>query len=478
MLVTGSRAQVATRDADALVRALGPVLGVPVASAPIIDAPQVSEVHALGVGSAALVRAVSVLLARGELHVVVGTRGLFGEGWDCPAVNTLIDLTAVATASATQQLRGRTLRLDPAWPEKVAHNWTVTALLPPSFALEAAPDAARLRRKHEQLWGLDVDDPGRVVRGLSGALSGAEQIALRAVLHREGSVDALHDLLELPPREQTRAAWRIGDEYTDAEGVSALVSRGRSAPVFRTTAPASRALGVALAGVVGAAVVLGGSAWGIVEPPVAAGLDVVILVVAAWLGVPLGRAWRHARALRAGGAEAYRRVGSVVWRSLQRAGRVADTPSSVIASLADGTVAVSLSDAALPDQRIFAQAMAEVFGPVRTPRFLLETGRGGRSWIVRTVLRRHRAEQFVAVPSMIGRRQADAAGFAAAWDREVGACTLHPMDHPDRLALLARARRGTGGAPAGGSTTGVGALSGAVAGRGTAPAVVVREEWR
>src|SRR3546814_7938420 len=52
--------------------------------------------------------------------------------------------------SATQQLRGRTLRLDPAWPEKVAHNWTVTALLPASFPLEAQPDATRLRRRSEE----------------------------------------------------------------------------------------------------------------------------------------------------------------------------------------------------------------------------------------------------------------------------------------------------------------------------------------
>src|SRR5690606_25265794 len=123
--------------------------------------------------------------------------GLFGEGWDCPAVNTLIDLTVVATASATQQLRGRSLRLDPAWPGKVAHHWTVTALLPPGFALDAAPDAARLRRKHAHLWGLDRDDPALVVRGLPAALDAAERAALRAVVTGAecADLDTLHTLL-------------------------------------------------------------------------------------------------------------------------------------------------------------------------------------------------------------------------------------------------------------------------------------------
>ena len=465
MLVTGGRTRVATRDADTLVRALGECLGVPVASAPLIDQPHVSEVHAPGVGAASLVRAASVLLTRGDLHVVVGTRGLFGEGWDCPAVNTLIDLTAVATASATQQLRGRTLRLDSGWPEKVAHNWTVTALLPAGFAVDAAPDAARLRRKHERLWGLDVDDPSRVVRGLPGALSTAQRDGLRAVLRRDVPVAVLNDLLELPARARTRAAWRIGDAYVDREGVSALVSRRRSAPVFRTSRPVARALGVTLGGVVLGAVALGVSAWAI-GPAAAVGIDVVLLAAAVWCGIPLAVAWRHARALRVGGVEAYRRIGTVVWDSLRGAGRVTDAAATVVVASADGrstgaadgveTLTIMVPEAAIRDQRTFSDALGELFGPVRTPRFLLETGRGGRSWVVRAVLRRPRGAQYVPVPSAIGRRREDAERFAAAWERTVGPCVLHPMDHPGALTLMAQARRG--GAPDG------------------VPAV--REEWR
>ncbi|WP_156518282.1 hypothetical protein [Microbacterium aurantiacum] len=44
----------------------------------------VSRVHAPGVGVAGMVRAVSALLSDGPVRVVVGTRGLFGEGGTAP----------------------------------------------------------------------------------------------------------------------------------------------------------------------------------------------------------------------------------------------------------------------------------------------------------------------------------------------------------------------------------------------------------
>lgn len=453
VLVTGVRTRIATRDADVLVPALADLLGVAVDVEPVDGAHGVSQVRAPGVGAAALVRAVSELLTRGTIQIVVGTRGLFGEGWDCPAVNTLIDLTAVATASATQQLRGRTLRLDPAWPGKVAHNWTVTALLPPSFPLESAPDAARLRRKHARLWGLDRDASTRIVRGLSTVMPMRQQAALRSLLAKDAavSVAALDDLAEPRPRALTHADWRIGEPYVDREGVSALVSRRIAAPVFRTSRPAAVALGGA-AGAVGAVAVGGTLLASFVD--LAAGVVAGIALAGAglWSGIPLVRAWWRARGQTTRTAETYRRVATVVWRALARGGRVTGgAPAIEVAEslAAEGMMSVSIGcpDASLHDQRMLADALAELFGPVRTPRFLLEVDRGGRSWAVRAVLIRTGDDRgrLLPVPSAIGRRREDAEAFAAEWDREIGAAVLHAIDHPDQLALAARARRGGGG---------------------------------
>ncbi len=211
ILVTSSTVRLAAGHAAEILPALERELGVPLDTAPCPDDPFSVEVR--GAAGSGVVGAVSRLLTAGLVEVVVGTRGLFGEGWDCPSVNTLVDLTAVATASATQQVRGRTLRLDPRWPEKVAHNWTVTALLPPTSPLAAQPDAARLRRKHDRLWGLDADGSGQIVRGLDAALGRDQRAALDAVLAKDPALVRDRDRLARRHAIARRHPRRLADRH-------------------------------------------------------------------------------------------------------------------------------------------------------------------------------------------------------------------------------------------------------------------------
>lgn len=450
-LVTGATTRVATRHAEALADALSAALGVTVVTAPVADDPGVSEVSAPGVGAARFVRAAAALLTRGELDLVVGTRGLFGEGWDCPAVNTLIDLTSVATAAATQQLRGRTLRLDPAWPGKVAHNWTITALLPPAAPLDAAPDLERLRRKHARLWGLHRDEPDRTVRGLSAALT-AEQRRLLDAPDRPSAAD-LDGLTVVDPRERTHAMWRVGEPYADREEVSALVARPAAEPAFRTRRRADAALARATA-------VMGVVAAAAIPLMVSGGLGLAVgsaaLLGAAGAGLPVALTWLSARRAQASAPELYRRVGLVLVAALQRAGRVgSEARPEVVVAGADGVGAVSapggiqrfevlLDGASLAEQRLFASAMSELFGAVRTPRRLLQVDAGGRSPVVRWLLARagrSGAPQFLAVPTAIGGRAAHLRAFADDWQRRIGPCILHAVNGPESLAILAEARR-------------------------------------
>lgn len=457
VLVTGSTTRIATRHAATLSAAWSAALGIEVTAVAVAESPAVSEISAPGVGAAGFVRAASILLARGELDVIVGTRGLFGEGWDCPAVNTLIDLSSVATAPATQQLRGRALRLDPGWPEKVAHIWTVTAVLPPESPIFAAPDLSRLRRKHERLWGVHRDDPERIVRGLAGVLTSDQRRLIAA-----GSRPSAHELDALTvvdPREHTRALWRIGDDYLDRESTDAMVVRRVNAPTFRTRVRADAALGggTAAAGVVaatGLALMISGGAGTMGLAGLVAGAAALIGAVTA--GAPVARAWWLARRAHADAPELYRRMAGVVVAALRRSGRLGDaaTPEVVVARPAGASgiqhLELRLTHASLDEQRVFAAAMAELLGPVRTPRFLVQVDAGGRTPIVRWLLRRAArtgsssgagGSQFLPVPAAFGTAGPRIRAFADDWQRVVGPCTLHFVDSPDSLALLAEARR-------------------------------------
>jgi hypothetical protein len=100
------------------------------------------------------VRMVTSLFDKGLIKCMIGTRGIFGEGWDSLALNTLIDLTSITTSTSVQQLRGRTIRLDPVWKRKVAHNWDVVCIA--KEFQRGDVDFKRFLKRHQQYWGVVV----------------------------------------------------------------------------------------------------------------------------------------------------------------------------------------------------------------------------------------------------------------------------------------------------------------------------------
>lgn len=468
VLVTARHLRIAERDAAVLLPELSQRLGLgDLDAAPVDGSPGVSEVAVRGASSAAVVGAVSDLVTEGVVRIIVGTRGLLGEGWDCPAVNTLIDLTAVATSSATQQLRGRTLRLDPAWPRKVAHNWTVTTVVPPTVKITEQPDVRRMLRKHGRVWGLQREGGGVVVRGWSVALTFAQLIMLSKIegKDRTQSVRALNSsvLDALPTRDETYREWRVGEPYADREQASATVT-SRTANPFRT--------GIALEVVLMALIGTVGGVVGVVLPriaPIIGSSPVVgIAVLALITGGAIVLAWPLVRQVRlslrqwVNAPEVYRGIVMALVKTLHSSGKIAAYGHGDIAVtvVKDGDLAVSveagLVAGPLEHQRLIAESVRELFAPVRSPRFLLQVNRGAppKSKNPAVALAMGiaglftRRDRYLQVPAVIGRRRADALAFADAWRREVGACTLHELDSPAKLALLVEARRRASDAPA------------------------------
>ena len=448
MLVTSSTVRLARRDVGDLLPALRAEVGADLTAVPVDDDPSVAEVR--GMSGAGIVGAAARLLNAGRLQIVVGTRGLFGEGWDCPQVNTLVDLTAAAGDAAMQQLRGRTLRLDPSWPEKTAHNWTVTALVPTDLAVEAQPDADRLRRKHARLWGVDVDDPDRVVRGLGAALGHAPRRALAKVLAKapDAALADIGVLDAIPSRSTTRELWRIGEPYEDVEEESFVVEHRPDVPLFPTSVRATRATTTALVGTLGASGAAVAGAFALV-PDAAPPFAGAALLGGALAAVPLAIAWRQGSRRVRDARATLQRIADVLWEALADSGRIrggAGEPSVIPAEplAAVQRLEVAVPGAAPDDRVAFGQALIELCAPVRAPRFLLEIDRGGRSAVVGAVLRlagsRH-SRRFLAVPADVGRRREVAHRFAQEWQRRIGPATLHEVGSSGEDPVISEARR-------------------------------------
>jgi superfamily II DNA or RNA helicase len=173
------------------------------------------------------------LLAAGEVRLLVGTRGLLGEGWDCPQLNVLVDMTEVAADVSVRQMRGRSLRLDPGDPDKLASNWDVVCVAPELGRGRA--DYDRFVRRHLHLLapcedGTIESGPSHVHPSLSPyGPPPAESFAELNAEQRSRAGD----------RDGARERWAIGDPYRAVE-LDALVVRGPAAgpgPARRGASP-------------------------------------------------------------------------------------------------------------------------------------------------------------------------------------------------------------------------------------------------
>lgn len=109
-----------------------------------------------------VVAAVTQLLEQGDIHALVGTKSLLGEGWDAPCVNTLILATYVGSFMLSNQMRGRTIRTDPADPDKTGNIWHLACVYqerdPQTGETYFAGDYPTLQRRFDAFLGVSWRD--------------------------------------------------------------------------------------------------------------------------------------------------------------------------------------------------------------------------------------------------------------------------------------------------------------------------------
>lgn len=155
----------------------------------------------------------TAIFERGITKCLIGTRGLFGEGWDSQALNTLIDLTMTTSPVSVKQLRGRSIRIqtnDPLSARKVANNWDVVCVAP---ELEKGlNDYGRFARKHQGYFG--ICDDGQIECGVGhvhptfSELTPSEVFASAEEFNKEMIERAL-------VRDQIYDLWKVGQPYNN-----------------------------------------------------------------------------------------------------------------------------------------------------------------------------------------------------------------------------------------------------------------------
>lgn len=394
-------------------------------------------------GTAALVRVVTALFTDGDLHILVGTQSLLGEGWDAPVLNSLVLASNTTSFMLSNQMRGRAIRIDPARPGKVANIWHL-ATLDPGDRENRAALADNLD------WGFlnnsgratlsDINMVARRFRAFEGIANGPSPLI-------EDGLARLGLDQSASPEANNRRSFAIA---ADRPGIARrwLVSlgEGTSRSRVRETAAANyapralamtdtlHALGWSAAG--GGAVAAGDILRGVEG---FADLGMVGMGVASVaLLASLPRLFKAARlAWRNGSLEgSLREIAWVTLKALAVTGVIPrDDPVNAdveIRTSLDGRKDIVITGVGRATERRVMEAIAEILGPVHNPRYLLVR----RSWLgarMRT--------DYHAVPATLGARKESAERFAELWIAHIGwsELVLTRSAKGRRLLLQARA---------------------------------------
>ena len=427
------------------------------------------------------------LFEEGISQCLVGTRGIFGEGWDALSLNTLIDLTAVTTSTSVQQIRGRTIRLDPAWPQKVAHNWDVVCYNPHFDKGDA--DLRRFVARHAHLWGIvyvspkgewGSDPAGTITRwflpGMNQALVArgvahvdpelAYEIASRPFKLVDFNKYSKRMLAGLADRERVHQLWGVGQPYSNF--IYSATQLNPQDIKFRTAYTLENSLWaiwyrllfsiLTIVALIGVMVVQAAATFS--GPPALLCLGATFtmllggLVVLALNGRSIWQVF-HQTFLDLPADAVLGDIGRSLVAALRQSGLVSPNLQDNfvrVVQTAEGGLQIFLDYASPEDSAIFAQACQEVMGPINDARYLIERDSSSlRNLMNRPVWATIRwlfkvEEDQVAyhrVPDLFAGRKERAEVFAGYWQQWVGGGRLIFTRTAEgrRILLLARAQQ-------------------------------------
>jgi hypothetical protein len=396
---------------------------------------------------------VTDLFERGATRCIVGTRGLLAEGWDSLSLNTLVDLTTAGTFASVNQIRGRTIRLDPAWPRKVADNWDVVCL--DATLEEGRDDLDRFLGKHGHVWGLAPN--GRIVKGAGHVDPRLQLVQQRPTSKLQVELVNRRSLSRARHRDEAYDAWGVGSPFENFEFRGTVLAgppeQLRTAATYRSSLRALINLilfnlieGLVLIGYAVPTAKLHGMSNGMAA---LLGFGVFALSVAA--SIPFAIRFVRRAFVELPVTAYLADFAHAVADALTTTGLAAAGPDRVRAAEGlDGTYDVHLDTPDRAAADAFSEAFGDLFQPIVDQRYLIEREELSKSgflyrpvWLVlRWLLRRkrHGRPVYHPVPAVFGKKRELAEAFGRSWSKWVGGGRLVYTRSDEGAAILLRER--------------------------------------
>lgn len=380
--------------------------------------------------SVSLVTLLTDLFQQGKINVLIGTKSLLGEGWDAPAINTLILASFVGSFVSSNQMRGRAIRTNKNNPDKTGNIWHLVCLDPTDD--EGGYDMKTLKRRFDAFLGVSYDG-NQIQNGIErlGLDSKIEALAIDKL--NENTIDRAkrRDELVTVWKEATFNGNGLSKELHDR-----LLEKDKY--VAEKRAMFNHALksgwynlgitmGLAIPGYMVYhlnGVLLGGFTFYLIAGLLIAGGGYFLSK-----GVLAARDyWRFGNWYKD-----IKGIGNAVLFTLYELNYM-DTPMQQVTVAVKGDleseIVFSISGCSNYESTLFINTLREVLDPIDNPRYL----------IVKNFYNNKALHGYFAVPELFGGKKANSAVFLKHWIKQVGTSKLIYTRNEKGRQLLLNAR--------------------------------------
>jgi superfamily II DNA or RNA helicase len=123
-----------------------------------------------------IVHLVTQIFQSGEIEVLIGTKSLLGEGWDAPAINSLVLASFVGSFVLSNQMRGRAIRAQNGNGDKTGNIWHLACI--DTTSKTGGDDFDILKRRFRSFVGVSFKEVPAIENGI-GRLNLSENIHLK-----------------------------------------------------------------------------------------------------------------------------------------------------------------------------------------------------------------------------------------------------------------------------------------------------------
>jgi len=395
-----------------------------------------------------LVHWITQLVEQGYIQVLIGTKALLGEGWDVPALNTLVMASSIGAYISSNQMRGRAFRVNPKDPYKTAHIWHLACV--DTYATDGGKDWEVIHRRFQTFVGIsNAEDQAQT--SISNGIERLHEMKRTRKMDDEDYVAQLNQqtLLLAKQRNSLKKRWltaiQSGSHLTEGVKLSFSSPRAqrdiRRAKQFYTNKTIVSAL----------LTVLFSAIFFVLYQVVGLGKGILLHGLSLWsfaywifqtvvlgLGFRFGRkGWKYYRMYRKFGdmRKDVQGIGEALCSTLCAFDLLTTSQDSlrVVTTLEfGGGVFCALEGGSLRESHVFASCMNEILSPIENPRYVLER---------QTLLSIQDSESdFHAVPECIGVNRKQVNYFAQQWTQKVGRNRIVYTRTPEGRKELLQAR--------------------------------------